>query len=79
VSAPVVQLSKLMGEGGRVLAGGVWAAWWWMCEAVLLSAACVEVGDEVFRDVPGCAGTGPGLLRRPIGGGSMVGMVYRGF
>lgn len=84
VSARDVQQSDLMGEGGRVLAGGVWAAWLRVCEAVCgclrRGSAFGRAGDEVFRDVNGCsAGLVPGLLRRPIGGGLMVGVVSRGF
>lgn len=70
-----------MGESGRVLAGGVWAAWLRLCEAVCgclrRGSAFGRAGDEVFRDVN--AGLVPGLLRRPIGGGLMVGVVSRGF
>jgi len=40
VSARVVQKSFLTGKDSRAPAGGVWAAWCRLCEAVLLSAAC---------------------------------------
>jgi hypothetical protein len=62
VSARDVQWSKLMGESGRVLAGGVWAAWLRICEAVCgclrRGSAFGRTGDEVFRDVNGWAGSG---------------------